>query len=407
MNTQSPQNEVALITTLNQRETEVRDIMGTSVEDLEKAIVKVEDEDTRNRITTLAVDVTTKLKQLKGAREKYYDPARKVVDALRAIFDTPGKRGKLLVENGMTKVNEYNEKVRREAELKRQEAEAESKRKHEEAERLAREAAEAEAKAKEEAEARKKAEDEARQREEDENRRREEAKAQAEAEARQKAKDEHDRKVKEEEDQRIKLAEEAKRVGIEEKVDAILDTPKPIADAPAPVVPTKTPEQIKAEEEAAAEEQRKKDEEQKRIDDAKAREAEEATKARKAREAAEKAEAAAKESEMAVAASKNISESQDSRTKSNVRWNYKIGGVEEFKQVVKAAAMMCDKDPSVLEYLGFNPKKPDEFRASKIGTDVTDMKATFQFPGIQAFPVGKLAVKALDVTAETEKEVTT
>lgn len=400
MNSQSEQNEVSVIGSVDERQLEATEIMGDAIERLRKLDLEVQDEDQRDKITTQAVDLKTKISQLEGAREQHYDPELQKLKTLRAIYDTPLKMAKLVMESAMSKVSEYNAKKRREAEIAREKAEAEAKRQAEEAARKIREAEEAEAKAKAEAEARKKAEAEAKAREEERKRKEEEDKA-AKAEAARKAEaEELERKKKEEEDNRLKHAQEAEDVGNKEKVEAILDTPKPIAQVAAQVPDQKTPEEIKAELEAEAEENRLKQEEETRIAEAKKREDEEKEKARLKREEADKAVAEAKEVQARVSAAANVSRRPDSRTTSTEKWQYKIENAKKFRDLVVAVAQMSEKDPTVLEYLGFNPKKPDEFKATALGKDLIRLKAGFSFPGVTTWLGEKTGVKVNEAEVE-------
>lgn len=384
---------------VSQRALEVQDILGDSIEKLRGLIQKVDTEETRDAITAAAVNLKTKVKELEGAKERYYEPERLRVVQLRDLYNKPLELAKAVLDSASSAVSEYNARKRREAELAREKAEAEARKAREEAEAKKRAAEEAERRAKAEAEARKRAEEEERLRQERAKLAAERAKFEAEQAERARQEAELARKRKEEEEARIAHALEAERVGNAHKTEAILDRQKalPAAAPEIPTAPSQAEIEAKAREQAA--ELERKAAAERAAAEARAREAEEKAKAETARREAEEAAAKAKEAEMAASATANLAGRPDDRTRASTNWKYRVADPKAF---VKAIAGIVDRDPSVLEWLGFKLEDPGAFRSAALNKDVTRLKASFQFPGIEAWPEAKENFRTNDVKKEEE-----
>lgn len=344
----------------------------------------------------LAIDAAEKLRDnitdvLNTLRETYYiEKFYRPGEEARELFDPRLKLAKGLMKDLMTATSEYKLKKEREARLARERAEAEARRQREEAERKQREAEEAERKAKEAAEAEKRRKEEAEAAEKRRIQAEQEAKEKAERDAREAAARETARKLKEEENARLAHATEAEKVGNTDKIEKILDTATPIAPVMAAPQAMPDAETQRIEQELARKRAEEKAEEERKA----AAEAEERRKAAEAeaarkREEADKALAAAKAANAAAAITSAVVSRPDPRTVSVTRWKWDLdsdgtreGDIAAFKLIVKGVA----EGILPVEYLGFDPDKPTNFRPAKINADVQEYKDRYACPGIKAYP---------------------
>lgn len=331
-------------------------------------------------------------------REEYYmDVWYRPGEEVREVFDSRLKPIAALKKSLLAHVNDYKNLKERQAKLAREKAEAEARRQREEAERLQREAEEAERRA--------------RQAAEDEKRRKEEAAAaearrvQAEKdaeerrvrEAREAAAAETARKMREEEEARLKHAEVARDEGNgAAKVDTILESATPISPVLGKAEHAPDLEAVRLEQEQA---RRIADEkaacERLASEEAELRRREAEAEAFRLRQEADNATAAATASAAAAAAAGNI-EKTDTGSISVVRWQWdlesdgtELGDITAVMLILRE--ILEGRKP--IEYIGYNRKRPQDFRPSLIGTDVSDKKDRFSCPGVRAYPQGNDQLK--------------
>lgn len=336
--------------------------------------------------------------QFKKWREEYYmDAWYRPGEEVREVFDSRLKPIAALKKTLLAHVNDYKNLKERQAKLARERAEAEAKRQRDEADRLQREAEEAERKAKQAAEDEKKRKEEAVAAEERRVKAEAEAKERRDREVREAVAAETKRKLEEEEAARIAHAEVARDEGNgDAKVDTILDTATPIS-----------PVMGKAEHAPDLEAVRLEHENAKRVADEKAAreraEAEEAERKREEAEAeafrkrdeADRATAAATAAAAAVAATATV-EKKDTGSISVVRWQYDLDS-DGTEQGDITAVMLILREilegRKPIEYIGYNRKRPQDFRPSIIQEEVTDKKERFSCPGIRAYAQGNDQLK--------------
>lgn len=363
--------------------------IDSAVQDAARVAASIRDDETCARAVDVCAQVKAKVEQLEGWRKELYEPLYRHAEKIRDLFDPRTKEAKAVIKTIMASVSEYKIKKERDARIAREKAEAEARRQREEAERKRREADEAERLAREaaEAEARRK-----REAEEAEARRikaEQEAKERKEREEREAAQRERECKQKEEEDARIEHAEEAQRVGNTQKVDSILDTTTPIS--PVMASPQVAPDKrtLRIESDLAAKVAEEKAERERQAEaEAKRKKEEAEAQAKKAREEAEAAEAAAKASAQAAAASAIVTR-PDPRTISVVRYKWDLdsdgtrkGDTDAFLRLARGVV----EGRLPVEYLGFDPARPEKFRPTAINEDVQRLKGAFTCDGLKAYP---------------------
>ena len=300
--------------------------------------------------------------------EQIYRPGEKV---RLELFDNRLKRIVAHMKTLLGSVSEYNERKDREAAIAKERAEAEARRQREESERKQREAVAAEARAKQAAEDEKKRKLEA----EDAEKRRVAAEAEAQErrdrEAREAAAAETKRKLQEAEEAQIKQAQVAHDEGNgAAKVDTILETPKPISTVLGKAESAGDAESVRLEQENA----RKVTEE----------------KARREREEAAAAEAKRKEAEAEAFRLRQEADAEhDAGTTAYQRyvWDLESDGTElgDIAAVMAILREVLDGRKPI-EYIGFNRKRPQDWRPSIIGEEVSDKKERFVCPGVRAYP---------------------
>lgn len=373
----------------------IRSSIGPSIDKALHHAARIAASITDDASRELAIDAVEKVKDdclvvLEKWREKYYVPKYRDAEDARAIFDTRIKEAKAVVKTIMGHVSDYNVRKKREADLARERAEAESRRLREELDRKQLELEAAERRAKEAVEAEKRRAKEA---EEAEGRRvqaEKEAKERAERAAREAAAAETTRKLKEEEDARLKQAQLAHDVGNgAAKVDTILESATPISPVLGKAEQTKDLETLRLENEQAT-----------RVAEEKVlREQAAAAEAEKARLAAE-AEAQAKREELqkatadatsaaAAAAATSIATREDSRTVSVVRWKYDLdsdGTVDGDRAAVMTLLKAIVDGRAPIEAMGFDENHPEDFRPSWVTKQVSEKKDRFFCPGWKAYP---------------------
>lgn len=376
-------------------EREIAPSIDQALERAAKIAVSVIDDQSRE----LAIDAVEKLKKdcqkpLKNWREDYYRPAYEEAERRRAIFDTRLKKIETVTKTIMGHVADYNLKKEREERLARERAEAEARRLREEAERKAKEAEEAERRRKEAEEAERRRKKEAEEAEARRVKAEQEAKERAERDAREAAAAETKRKLEEEEQARLAHAQVAEDEGNgAQKVDVILESTTPIAPVLAKPQDGKSIEQQRLENEQAtraAEEKLLREEREAAEATAKKKAAEEEA-AIKRREADEAAAAAA--AAQAAAATTSIAAKEDSRTFGVETWKWDLSSdgteagdreaVYALLEAIVATRGTTNEVP--LEFVGYNPKRPQDFRPPKIGESVTLLKDRFSCPGIKAY----------------------
>lgn len=319
--------------------------------------------------------------------EVWYRPGEKV----REIFDTRLKRVIANKKTILGYISDYKNLKERQAKIAREKAEAEARRAREDAERKQREAVEAEARAKQAAEDEKRRKEEAEAAEKRRIAAEAEAKERREREAREAAAAETRRKLDEEERSRITHAEVAHAEGNgAAKVDTILESATPISPVLGKAEQAGSLESVRLEQEnakkiadeKAAREKLEADEAERRRKDAEAE-------AFRKREEADNALAAATASAAAAAATANT-EKQDTGTTSAImwRWDLESDGTEMGDIAAVMAVLKAILDGIYpIEFIGYNRKRPQDFRPSAIGDDVTDKKERFvQGHGIRAYP---------------------
>lgn len=382
---------------------EIVEYLGSVIDDAQSIANAVKDDVSANQAADLGVAIKTKLAWLKTKRAEVYEPLYQATERVRLEFDNPIKLGTQLEKTIGAAVIKYKLDKKREEERLRLAAEADARRIREEAARKEREVqAERDRIIKEQ---------------EDRERRRREAEAaeerriQAEAKARedadrariQKEQDERAQRIKEEENARLAKAQEAQDVGLEERVDSILERPTAIAPIAKPL-PTK------AELEAAAEADRKRQAEEAAIESQRqAREkeeerlrAEESERMKRMQEEADRATAEAEAAEAAAAAQVSVTQA-DTRMRNNTSAKYQITDEASFRKLVKAVA----EGRAPIEFLGFNMKEPAGFRSPAIGKRATEIKNKPDFAALQAelLAVGITVWLEESGTFKAEKEV--
>ena len=361
-------------------QSEITVYMGGIIEQCQALANAVNDDASANRAAELGVAIKTKIAWLKKKRfSDYEEHLLPATERIRLTFDNPLKLGIALEKTLSASIIKYQQDKKREEDRLRLAAEAEARRVREEAARKEREAeAERQRIIKEQQEReRRRVEAEAAE----ERRVKAEAKAKEDAErARLKREqDERARLIKEEEDARLAQAQEAQNVGLGERVQDILETPKAIA--PIATLPSK------ADMDAAAECQRQADaaeaEAERRRLAAKVEEdrlrAEEQERMRKLREDADKAKTDADLAEASAAAQASVT-TADTRMRTNTSAKYEIADLASFLKLVKAVA----DGRAPVDWLGFDQEKPEKFRASGIGRHATKIKNLPDFAAKQA-----------------------
>lgn len=320
--------------------------------------------------------------------EVWYRPGEKVREE---IFDTRLKKIAANKKTLLASVSDYKALKERQAKIAREKLEAEARRQREAAEKAQRDAEEAERRAKQAAE--------------DEKRRKEEAiaanalrvqaevdaKERKEREAREAAAADTKRKIDEEERSRIAHAEVARDEGNGvAKVDTILETATPISPTLGKVEQAGDLEASRLEQENAkkvademtARRRLEEQEAQRLLEESEAE-------AFRLRQEANTALAAATASAAAAAAT-GLVKSDDSGTTGTVRWKWdlesdgtEMGDITAVMRILKAVI----EGVYPIEFVGYNRKRPQDWRPSAISDDVTDKKNRFvQGHGIIAYP---------------------
>lgn len=318
--------------------------------------------------------------------EEWYRPG----EVRREFFDSRLKPMAALKKTLMGHVSDYKARKEREAKLARERAEAEARRQREAAEKAQRDAEEAEARAKQAAEDEKRRKEEAEAAEKRRVQAEAEAKERREREAREAAAAETQRKLKEEEESRLRHAEVAQQEGNgDAKVDTILESATPISPTLGKAEQAKDLESVRLEQEQAtriAEEKLLREEAEAKEAERKRKEAE--AEAFRKREAADAAAASATAAAAAAAAT-SVAQQEDSSTTGTVRWKWDLDSDGTEMGDIKAVMMILKAvlDGIVpIEYIGYNRKRPQDFRPSLIGEEVTEKKDRFSCPGIKAYP---------------------
>ena len=263
----------------------------------------ITDEQTRDVAITMAEEVQGQIDLLThkpcpedgdkgGWREQFYIPAYRLAESLRDFCDSRIKRGNAVKKTLLSGVSDFNVKKERAERIAREAREAEARRIQEEADRKKREAEEAVARAKAAAEAEARRKQEAEAAEVRRIQAEKEAKERAEREAREAAAKEVERKQREEEDHRLAHAQEAQDQGAGQRVDGILSNATAISPTLAAPQQSKSDESLRLENEQA-----------KRLAQEKAdKEAQEAAESRRKLDEAEAAAAKAKASALQLVA---------------------------------------------------------------------------------------------------------
>lgn len=335
------------------------------------------------------------LKPMEKWREELYVAAwYRPGEEVREVFDTRIKPAKTVIKTIMGHVSDYNLLKERQEKLAREKAEAEARRLREDAERKQKEAEEAERRRQEAEAAEKRRQQEAQAAEERRVKAEAEAKERREREAREAAAAETKRKLDEEEDARLRHAQEAQDQGNgATKADAILESATPISPVLARATSHQDAETLRLEQEQAqrvADEKAQLEREAAAAADLRLKEAE-ADAARKRREADDAVAAAT--SAAAAAATTSIATQEESRTFGVDRyvWDLESDGTEKGDEdavySLLEAIVMTRKSPYPipLAYIGYNPKRPQDFRPPKIGEDVTEKRDRFSCPGIKVY----------------------
>lgn len=317
---------------------------------------------------------------LEKFREEYYMEAfYRPGEKRRQMFDDPLKRINAHIKTLLNAVADCKERLKREARLAKERAEAEAKRQREEADRAQREAEEAERRAKQAAEDERRRKEEAEAAEKRRIAAEAEAKEKREREAREAAAAEMARKIKEEEEARLRHAEVAQEVGNHEKIDAILDTQRPITAilGKAEQAPDLKAQRLERENaQRLADERAKKEAEAAAAAECKRKEAEaEAFRAKEA--AAQKAQAAAAAAAAVAAVPEKVI---DTGTTSIERKKWTLdsdGTVEGDERAVRAILKAIIDGVYPLTYCGYNPKRPQDWRPSQIQSDITGKDKIF------------------------------
>lgn len=349
----------------------------------------------------LALDAVEKIKAdaigpLEKWREEYYmETHYRPGEIRREIFDSRLKPAKVLVKTILGHVSDFNMKLERIEKLAREKAEADARRAREELERKQRELAEAEERRVQAEAAEKRRIKEAAEAEERRIQAEKELKERREREAREAAAAETQRKLKEEEDARIIHAQTAESVGNDAgKVNMILDSATGISPVLAKPEQAKDLETLRLEQEQAtrvAEEKLLRERAEAEASEKRRVEAE--TNAQKARDEVAKA-AADLTAKTAAAATTAMVTEESSRTYAVERWVWDLesdGTEKGDKDAVYAlleAILKTRGTPQEvpLEFIGYDPKHPEDFRPPKVGESVSDLKDRFSCPGIRAYP---------------------
>ena len=339
----------------------------------------VKDDASANQAAELGTAVKARILWLRNKRKEVYEPLYQATERVRNEYDDPIKMGTALEKTLGAAIIKYQQAKKREEDRLRMEAEAEARRQREEADRKAREA-EAERqriiREQEERERKRREEEAAEQR-----RVAAEKKAREDAERAQlqREQDERAARMKKEEDDRIAAAQQAQTVGLPERVDAILETPRPIApianlpskaelDAEAARKFSEKQAQDAAEskrQQQAAEEQRLREEEQARM--------------KKLKEDADRAAAEASQAEANAAAQATVTQAEE-RMRTSVTARYEIADRESFLKLTKAVS----EGRAPIDWLGFDCEHPEKFRAPAIGRHATKIKNLPDFAAKQA-----------------------
>jgi len=172
-------------------------------------------------------------------------------------------------------------------------------------------------------------------------------------------------------------------------VDTILESATPISPVLGKAEQAKDLEAVRLESENAA----RVAEEKLRLERVEADAAEQRRKDAEAeafrkREEATQATAAATAAAAAAAAT-SIAKTDETGTTGTIRWKWdlesdgtEMGDITAVMAVIKAVL----EGIVPIEYIGYNRKRPQDFRPSLIGEDVTDKKDRFACPGIRAYP---------------------
>ena len=325
-------------------------------------------------------------------REEYYmDVWYRPGEQVREVFDSRLKPIAALKKALLGHVADYKARKERAAKIDRERAEAEARRQQEAAEKAQREAEEAERRANQAAEDEKRRQEEAAVVEVRRVQAEKEARERREREVREAAAAETTRKLKEEEDARLKHAEVAHEEGNgEAKVDVILESATPISPVLGKAEQARDLEAVRLEQEQARKiADAKAEQERQAAAEAEHKRKEAEADAFRKREAADQAVAAATAATAAAAAAANATKAQDTGTTGTVRWRWdlasdgsEMGDISAIMAIIKAVL----EGLAPIEYIGYNPKRPQDFRPSLIGEDVTNKKDRFACPGIRAYP---------------------
>lgn len=352
---------------------EIVSYIGNVIDEAQQVALAIKDDATCERAVALGSAVKEKLVWMTGKRKEVYEPLYKATERVRAEYDDPLKLGKAIEKTLAAAVIDYKLKKRREEERVRLLAEAEAKRQKEEAE-----AKERAAQAERERIVRERAAEEQRKRDaaEAEERRKQEAAAAEAREAAAKAQreaDERARLIREEEEARLRNAQEAHEVGLAERSENILDRKTSIAPVPAPLPSAAEREAIA--EKTRAELEAQQAEAKRKADEKEAEEQRRAADAERLRlmdEEAAQAKAKAAEAEAAAASQVTVSRPEE-RMNTSSRYKWDVADEASFRKLVRSVA----EGRAPIEYLDFDPTRPDKFRASAITKDVTRLKADF------------------------------
>ena len=323
-------------------------------------------------------------------RKDFYEPEYRRAEDIRAMFDPRMKKIEAHMKTLLGHVADYKALKERQAKLAREKAEADARRQREEAERLQREAEAAEARAKQAVEDEKRRKLEAEAAEVRRVQAEKDAEERRTREAREAAATETKRKLDEEEQSRLTHAQVAQDEGNgAAKVDTILESATPISPVLGKAEQAKDLEAVRLESENAA----RVAEEKLRLERVEADAAEQRRKDAEAeafrkREEATQATAAATAAAAAAAAT-SIAKTDETGTTGTIRWKWdlesdgtEMGDITAVMAVIKAVL----EGIVPIEYIGYNRKRPQDFRPSLIGEDVTDKKDRFACPGIRAYP---------------------
>jgi len=354
--------------------TEITEYLGNVLDEAQALCIAIKDDETAERATVLGVAIKSRIVWLKKKKEEISDPLMAAAERVRDEYLKPIQLGTQYDKSLSAAVIKYRGDKKREEDRLRLAAEAEARRKREEAAEKERAAERERLKIIKDREAREqKARDDAAA----EERRKQaeiEAGKQAERQRLQKEQAERDQRIKEEETARLKKAQEAQDVGLPERVDRILETPTAIAEVAKPL-PTSAEVAAKAEterkeREAQAEAERKREAaaaEEKRLRE------EEGERMRKLQEDADRAKADADAEESMAAAQVSVS-AADNRMRTSGRWQYAIDDEPSFMRLVTAVAQGRAPIAWLTGAFDLEAKAPKPFRAQAIGKYVADLK---------------------------------